>query len=148
MRFENQPGNSPLHGLEVWFSLEQGSDGSTIEAPITLSTGSPDSRPFAAIQHAELNHRQVCCASHDAAEGVDLSDDSSFGDATNGRIARHLSYALNTACDEPDTCIQARGGNCCLRTGVARTYDKDIELAFKPGRSRHRLKISRGPSHR
>jgi hypothetical protein len=56
-----------------------------------LSSWRPDGCAFAAIQHAELQHRQVRCAAHDAAQGINFTDNRTFGDTTDSGVARHLA---------------------------------------------------------
>jgi hypothetical protein len=55
-----------LHGLKVRLLLDEGSDGSAVKSAIALCTRSPNSRPFTAIQHPELDHGEIGSLSHDS----------------------------------------------------------------------------------
>lgn len=141
-RVEDQSGNSALHCLQGSLLLEKGSNCSPVQPTIALCSGSPDRRAFAAIEHPELDHGEVSGSSHDSTEGIDFADDGSLGDATDCRIARHLSDRFQRARDQSDTDSETSSGNSRLGTGMTGTYDDDIEFGFKVSRQRHTLKIS------
>jgi len=84
---QDQSRDGPLYSLKVCMLVEKESDCATIKSPITLSPRRPNRWPLATIQHAELDHGQICSPSHDSAECINLSDDSSLRDATNCWIA-------------------------------------------------------------
>ena len=70
--------------------LEQEAHGATVERTVGLGARSPDCRAFGAIQHPELNRGAIGSAAHQPAEDVDLADDGTLRDTTDGGIAGHL----------------------------------------------------------
>jgi hypothetical protein len=130
-RVEDEPCNGALHGLQAFALLEKRSDGAPVETAVALCARRPDSRAFASIEHTELNHGEVSSPSHDSSERIDLADDGSFGDATDRRIARHLTNRFERARNQPHTSAEASSSNGCLRTSVAGADDYNIEFGFK-----------------
>jgi hypothetical protein len=86
-RVEHKPGDRALDRLQVWLLFKESSDCSSIETPIALGSWCPHSGAFAAIQHSELNHREIGGSSHDSSERIYLAYDGSLGDSTDRWIA-------------------------------------------------------------
>jgi len=63
---KNKVCDGSLHGLKVRLLLEEGSHRSPIKPAIALCARSPDSGPFAAIQHPELDHGEIGSLAHDS----------------------------------------------------------------------------------
>jgi hypothetical protein len=63
---KNKACDSSLHGLKVRLLLEEGSHRSAIKPAVALCARSPDSGPFAAIQHPELDHGEIGSLPHDS----------------------------------------------------------------------------------
>jgi len=63
---KNKARDGSLHGLKVRLLLEEGSHRSAIKPAVALCARSPDSGPFAAIQHPELDHGEIGSPSHDS----------------------------------------------------------------------------------
>jgi hypothetical protein len=123
--------------------FEQGPHRSSIESPIALASRSPDRRTLTAVEHAELNHGQIRRPCHDATKRVDLSNNSAFRNATNGRIARHLPDGLERTGDNSDAAAEARRRHRRLSAGVAGANHDDVK--FRLGResgTRHSLKVA------
>src|ERR1700686_4752018 len=87
IRCEKEPRNSPLHGLKSRLLLEEGSNGSAIKSTIALCARSPDSGPFAAVQHPELDHGEISSPPHDSSQRIDFANDRAFRNTSNGRVA-------------------------------------------------------------
>jgi hypothetical protein len=130
-RVEDEPGNGTLHGLQIWVLLEESPDRTSVEPAVTLRTRSPDSGPLATIEHAELNHGEISCASHDSAERIDLADDGSLRDATDRGIARHLPDSFERARNQPRSRSDTSGGYGRFSAGMPGTYHSDVEFGFK-----------------
>ena len=110
--------------------LEQRAHGAAIQAAIALRARRPDRRTLAAVQHAELQRREIGRPRHDAAERIDLAHDRALGDAADGRIARHLADRLERARDQCHARTASRRGDGRLGAGVAGADDDDVELGF------------------
>jgi len=143
VRREEETSNSALHRLQRCLLLEEGSDRTAVQSAITLCAWSPDSRSFAAVKHPELDHREIGGSPHDSAEGIDFPDDGTFCNASNSRVARHLTDRLESARNQSDSSTKPR--RCYRRLGarVASAYDYNVELGFEVLGSRHTLKIKR-----
>jgi hypothetical protein len=63
---KNKACDGSLNSLKVRLLLEEGSHRPAIKPAITLCARSPDSGPFAAIQHPELDHGEIGSLSHDS----------------------------------------------------------------------------------
>ena len=111
--------------------LDERANGATVQPAIALRARRPHGGSFAAIEHAELQRREIGRARHDSAQRVDLARDSAFRDAADRRIARHLADRLERAGDETDARAKTRCGYGCLGAGVAGADDDDVELEFE-----------------
>jgi hypothetical protein len=130
-RIEDKSGNGALYRLQAFVLLEKRSNGPPVEAAIALCTRRPDSGALASVEHAELNHGEVGGPAHDSSKRIDLADDGSFGDATDGGIARHLANRFKRTRNQPNTRAEASGSNGCFRTSVAGADNYNIEFGFK-----------------
>jgi hypothetical protein len=113
-----------------------------VEPAITLSAWRPHGWTLAPVEHAELDHGEICSSSHYSAERVDLAYDGSLGNPTDRRVARHLSDRLERASDEPHSRAKPSGCHRGFSSGVTRPDDNYIELGLELRRLRHTLKIS------
>src|SRR5688572_7925705 len=134
IRVEDETGDSALNCLQVAVLLEKGSNRAPVQPTVTLCSRRPDCRPLASIEHPELNHGEVGSTPHDSTECIDFADDGSLRDASDRRIARHLSNRLERARDQPDTSSETSSSNGCFGAGVASADDYDIEFGFKVSR--------------
>jgi hypothetical protein len=80
------------------------------------------------VKKAELDTRAVNDAPHDAAERVNFPYQVTFGDASDGRVTRHLAYHVQTDSNQsrltPHTCA----GRSRLTTGVSRADYDHVEI--------------------
>lgn len=141
-RIENESGNSALHGLQILLLFEEGSDCAPVQPTVALRSRSPYSWPLAAIEHAELNHGEVGSSSHDSAERIDLANDRPLGNATNCRIARHLTDRFQRTRDQPHPSSETSSSDRRFSAGMTGADNYDVELSFKVLSWRHTLKIS------
>lgn len=111
-------------------ALEEQAHCATIQAAIALGSRSPHGRALAAIEHSELERREIGGATHDPTEGVDFADHRTLRDASDSRVARHLTDALERTRYEANAGTETRG--CYRRFGpsMACTDDEDIEIIF------------------
>jgi hypothetical protein len=143
VRREKETSNGALHRLQRCLLLEEGSDRTAVQSAIALCARSPDGRPFAAIQHPELDHREIGSSPHDSTECIDFTDDGALCNASNGWIARHLTDRLESARNQSDSSTKPRRCHSRFGTRVAGAYDYNVKLGFEILGSRHTLKIKR-----
>jgi hypothetical protein len=128
---EKETGDRALNAAKGSMLFQQRADSAAIHAAITLRSWRPHGSTLPAVEHAELQRREICRTTHDPAERVDFADYSAFRDAANSRITRHLPNTLERARYEPNTGAEAGGSNGGLGTGVPGTDHNDIERFLK-----------------
>src|SRR4029079_5108038 len=144
---QDEPSDGALNGRHVAVRLDERADGAAIHPAIALSARRPNCRALAAVQHAELNGRQICRPAHDATQGIDLADHRSLGNPTDRGIAGHLADRLEGARDQADASTGARGCDGGLGSGVAGTDDDHVERRLeRTGRRLRHSHESYGPS--
>jgi hypothetical protein len=84
---KQKPGDSSLHGTQLFMLFEEGPNRAPVESPITLSAWRPYRGTLAPVEHSELEHGEIRRPSHYPAERVHFSYDGSFGNSTNRRVA-------------------------------------------------------------
>ena len=99
----------------------------SVKHAIRLSTGSAHSRTLGAVQDLEVNTGFVRSPSHGAAQCIDLFDEVSLADPTDGRVAAHLPEGLEAMGEQQ--CCRAHAGRRQrgLGAGVATTDHDHIE---------------------
>src|ERR1041385_5902526 len=88
---DEQPSHHPLRELDAGELLEQRSHRAPVQGAVALRARRPDGRSLRAIEHAELDRGVSGDAPHDAAERVDLANDSPLRDSADGGIAGQLA---------------------------------------------------------
>jgi hypothetical protein len=78
-----------------------------------------------------LQRGQIGRTSHDAAERVDLANDRPLGNASDGRIARHLTDRLERARDDSGSSASPRRGDGSFGTRVPGPKEENVELGFE-----------------
>lgn len=82
---------------------------------IALTARTPHGRTFAAVEHTELDGALVGDDTHVSAESVYLPDNLSLSNATDSRIATHLTYFVHVHGDEERLAAHL----CCGMCGFA-----------------------------
>src|SRR5687767_15615556 len=77
--------------------FEELSNRPSIKPSVALSARCPDSWSLAAIQHAELQGREIRRPAHYPSQGIDFTDDSALCHSANCRVAGHLADGLQRA---------------------------------------------------
>jgi hypothetical protein len=116
-----------LEHLQVWLVLDPISDGLFIEQAIGLGPCCPNCRTFPRIQDTKLDTATICRMGHGAAERIDLFDQVPLADATDGRVAAHLTYGLNIMSQQKGARTHARSRKSGLGSGMATAYDDDVK---------------------
>ena len=99
---------------------------------IALSPRTPDGRAFANVEHTELNRGSIRHQSHLSAQGINLTNDLTLRDASDGRVARHLRNLVHVHRHQTGLCSQI--GTCTGRFTARMTTSDDyhIILEFHP----------------
>ncbi len=130
---------SPVHDEVGGFLLEQGqirlilqhrAYGLSVQLAIGLGAGCPHGRALAGIERAELDPGHVRGARHESAQCVDLSDEVTFSDASDGGVAAHLTQGLDALREQQSTRAHAGGRQRGFRAGVATANDDYVK---RPG---------------
>jgi len=77
---------------EVGRRRQFGLHGRSIKATVDLRARPPYSRPFRAVQKAELDTGLIGKAAHNAVERIDFANQMAFAEPANRRITGHLAY--------------------------------------------------------
>ena len=93
---------------------------------VALRARTPHGRSLRSVEHAKLHGSGIRHLAHLSAQCVDLSDDLSFGNAADGRIAAHLGYFVHVHRDQHRACTHACCGTCRFASGVSGTDHNDI----------------------
>ncbi len=130
------PGDPPLSDEDFGDDgLEEGQPGLSLQPffhgqPVTglvgLGSRSLDRPSPAAVEEAEVDPGFVGQATHQAADGVDLPDELSFGQAADGGIAGHLGDGFQVGGDQ--ACALPHGAGCIggLAPGVSGAHHDDV----------------------
>src|SRR5881628_1127137 len=111
--------------------LEQMANSAPIQTAIALRARSPDCWPLAAVQHPELDAREVGGSPHDPAQRIHFPNDRTLRHAADGRVTRHVPDRIERTRHDCDTGTAPRSGDGRFRSRVARPNHNDVERRFK-----------------
>ena len=97
---------------------------------VALGSRAPYGRPLAYVQHSELDGGGISDESHLTTEGIDLSDYLSLGDASYGRIARHLCNLVHIHCYQAGLCTHIGAGTSSFATSMTASDDDDVVFQY------------------
>ena len=86
---------------------------------VALCTRAPHGRSFASVEHAELDGGGIGNEPHLSAQGIYLAHNLSFGNAANGRIARHLGNLVHVHGHQTGAGPHVSRGRSRLASGVS-----------------------------
>ena len=92
-------------------------------APVALCAWTPHGWSLGAVEHAELDGGGICHLSHLTAQRVNLADYLSFGNATDGRVARHLGNLVHVHCHQTRLCSHVCRSCCSFTSSVPAADD-------------------------
>ena len=98
--------------------------------PVALCPGTPHGRPLATVQHPELNGGAVGNLAGMASQGIDLANYLPFGNAADGRVARHLRNLVHVHGHQARPGAQPCTGRRCLATGMPGAYYNNVVIEF------------------
>ena len=113
-----------LKERQVGLVLEAAADRGLVEHPVRLRARRPHGRPLARIESTKLDPGFVRRDGHRAAQRVDLLDEMTLADASDRRVARHLTQGLDVMREQERSAAHPRAGERRLGPGVA-TADDD-----------------------
>ena len=118
-------GRDPLKNHQVRRSFEFIPHGRPVKGFIALGPRGLDGAAAAPVQEPELDPGFVGQEAHDAAQGVDLTDEMAFGQAPDGRIAGHLGDRIERDRHQAGLESHSRGreGRFAARVPGADDYD-------------------------
>src|SRR5205807_909989 len=92
---DNQVRNFGLLDLEICLRFQHLAHLQTIGLLVALGTWRPNGGPAGSVEQAKLDADGIRDFAHDAAERVYFADKMSFGNTSNGGVARHLCDEIN-----------------------------------------------------
>src|SRR3990172_2764074 len=98
--------------------------------PVYLRPEGLDSRPFAGVEHAELDACPVGHAAHLAPKGVYLTDEVPFGNPPYRRIAGHQPDIVNVEGDDQGPAPQPCRRQGRLASGMSCANNDDIIVSM------------------
>ena len=125
---DEQLGNFRLLDLEITLALENLAHLEAVLLLVALGAGRPHGWTARGIQQTELNAHRVGDLAHDAAQGINLAHQMSFGDSAHGRVAGHLRDQVDVESEQRGAQSHARAGHRRLATGVAGADDDYVVL--------------------
>ena len=96
---------------------------------VALCAGAPHGGTLGEVEHAELYHGVVGNNSRVAAEGVDFAHYLTFGHATHGGVARHLTDGVEVLGDEEGVHAEVGRSGGGLSTGMSSANNNYIVTA-------------------
>jgi hypothetical protein len=125
---EHQVYDLGLANVQVGLGLEDLAHLDAIKLLVALRAGTPNSGPAGGVEEPELDANCIGDLAHDAAEGVDLTNQMAFCHSANGGVAAHLGDEIEIHGDESSLEPHAGSGHRGLAPGVACTHHSDIVL--------------------
>lgn len=113
-----QPDRLALKEAQVGLACASGAHEILIDLLVALRARRPDRRPFALIQHSELNAREIRGHSHRASERIDLAHQVTLADSADRGVAAHLSDGRSIHGEQKRAALHPRGGKGGFDAGV------------------------------
>jgi hypothetical protein len=128
LTFDHQIHHLSLLDEEVGDAFELLAHLHAVESLVALGAGAPDGGSAGGVEQAELDAAGIGDLAHDAAEGVDLADQMSLGDAADGGIAGHLRDQVEVQGEERRAQAHPRGSGSGFAASMAGTDYQYVEL--------------------
>jgi hypothetical protein len=97
-----------------------------VQFTISLGPGAPNGGALLSVEHAKLNPATVRSATHDPIKGVNLSNEVSFPQSTNGWVAGHHPDRVSFVGDEQRIRAHASCSRSRFGPSVPATHDDYI----------------------
>ena len=93
---------------------------------VALSAGRPDSRSFCHVEHTELESCGIGHTSHRTAHGINFTDNVTFCDPADGRVAAHLGNMIQINGEKNGFRAHSGGGESCFTCGMTAAHNRYI----------------------
>ena len=127
---------------------DRGLHGGGIEFSIGLGPWPPDRGTLAPVEHAELDATGIGHPPHQTIEGIDLADEMTLAETTDGRIAGHRADRRETMGDQRRPGAHPRGRARGLAAGMAAADHDHIETIRRGNHARTSIVESGKPEAR
>ena len=128
MACNQELGDLSLLDLEVGLGLEDFAHFEAVVLLVTLGTGRPDGGTARGVEQTKLDADGIGDFGHDAAESVDLADDVSLGDASDGGVAGHLGDEVGVEGEQRSAESHAGGGHGSFTASVSGSDYGNVEM--------------------
>ena len=127
--FDEKANDLCLLEEEVGLGFEVLLHADAVEGFVALGARAPDGGAAAGVEETELDADGVCDEAHDAAEGVDFTDEVALGDAADGGVAGHLGDEIEIEGEESRAETHAGGCRGRLRSQRGRRRRRLCRIA-------------------
>ena len=128
--FNHQVIHRLLEQPKIGLIFQHAADRRLVQHPVGLGPCGAHGRAFAGIENTELDARLVRGQRHGTAQRVHFLDQVPLADATDGRVAAHLSQRLDVVAQQQRLATHAGGRQRSLSSGMAAANDDDIEFLW------------------
>jgi hypothetical protein len=80
-----------LSNRQVGYFVERLLHCGAVQFAVRLGSRAPNSGTFPAVEHPKLDSSAICNLPHQAVQRIDLADEMSLSQTSNGRVAGHFS---------------------------------------------------------
>ena len=116
-----------LDHREVRGFADRALHGLAVELAVGLGARPAHRRPFAAVEHAELDAARIGDAAHQPVQRIDFAHQMALAEPADRGIAGHLADSVEAVRDQRRLRAHARGCGRGLAAGMAAADDDDVE---------------------
>ena len=126
--FQQKRTGGPLTDLKIGLKLHFPFHRFLVTHFVALGAGRPDGGPFSKVQETELERRGIRDTSHRSAERINLTDDVSFRDPADRRVAAHLCNMVQIDRKHQRGRARSCGSQCGFTCGMAAAHHDNIKI--------------------
>lgn len=112
---------------QAWSFGQQPLHRSAIQLAVSLHPWAANGWTLAAVQELDVNGCHVCGPRYQAVERIYLTNQMTFANAADGRVARHLANRIEAMGEQKRASAAPGGRGRGLTSGVSTTHDNDVE---------------------
>ena len=127
-----------LTDFQIASCFKSGLHLATVKSPVRLRPRPTHRRPFAPVEHAELDSGSVRHPAHQPVGRIDLPNEVTLADPTDSGIAGHFAQRRALVGEQQRARSGARRCRCRLAAGMASANDNDVVSAHAPFHRRGR----------
>ncbi len=125
--FDDQIAALLLEQREIGLVLERAPDECLVQRAISLHARRANCRALAGVERARLDRGRIRGTGHDTAHRIDLFDEVTLADATDGGVATHLTQRLDGLGEQQRARTHARGRERGFGARVPATHDDYVK---------------------